>query len=336
MGNKLCGVSDDSCVAGCAITSVITLIVLIPSLIGTAMLRVPDSERAVVWNDVTQEFVGVRSPGLHALSPGVRAAHFSRRVISKLPPTITCLTSDGVSADITLEVQYAYHGQDTDMISLFREVGTDSDVWQWLHSIAVHETLVACGNLTSNDIHTDRGRSELAINNNIKAGLNAVDFGVIGENAPISNFQLPQDLLDEMNAKDSATENVALAMSERDPALIDADTALQTAQYQKENILITARQNADLVIFTAQQKQETVIAELTALATEFAVTTAQLNVTPAVLLTDVLMIKLRGNEQSARMQLCLSDCRRTGATFSCATCYLTDGTTSGQTIITAP
>lgn len=307
--------------------------IVVPVLIGTAVHRIDDGERSVLYSTVTEEIVGVYGPGLHIVQPGVGGSSFSRRVVVHAVPNVLCTTKDGIQVTMSVEAQYTYSNEEADLINVFRHIGDHDSVETLVDAITRNSILTGCGNLSAVEMYVNRANAELTINKMIRTAINMDPAEITGDNGPVRQISLPLKLQEQLKMKDTATERVEVAKRERPPILIGANISLDEAQFKRDADIQDARAEAERILYKADQDAKTVIGELQVLGENLAISAEKLGVTAAEMLSDVLETKQRGEEQSRSLQLCLADCKRTGSSFSCGLCYLADAGLSNNVII---
>lgn len=320
-------------ITACQGFTCLMLFVVVPTLIGVSFAQVDDGELAVLYSDVTQELLGVRGPGLHFMKPGVASERYSRRVVS-LSVQSRCYTVESIQVNVLVDVQYIFDAEEKKLLKLFRSVGDTEAVTKLVNAIAAHSVLVTCGSTTAKAMYVDRAAVEQKTNQLIKLAIDSDPSGIIGQQAPVKQIDLPPRLTTQLKEKESANEQVNVALREREPVLIDAQTQLEQEDFKAKTVLQDATSEAERIIFKATEDERTVMRELQVLGQQLNQSASELGITAAELLTDVLDAKQRGEAQSKAQQLCLQDCKRAGHTFSCGICYITAQSDNSEPINT--
>jgi hypothetical protein len=312
-------------------TCLVLTFIVAPVLIAESIVSVDDGFKAVLWGSITQEFHGTKGPGLHVSVPGVQTAHYSRRVVALDISNSRCVTREGIDVSLNMEAQFTLIGDD--LVDTFRLVGEADAVSELVDSIARHAVLVACGNITAQELFISRAASESVINQLVVASITEKVPGAQGENAPVRNIELPEMLVQQLRKKDDTEQEVELEESRRDPVRLEAENAQAEAKIQSRSLVTVANARKEQILFKATKDAETVVRELEALGERLADGMRGLNFTARQLLTEVLQTQQRGEEQTSAMQLCMQDCQNPSSAFSCGICYLTQGASRANVIL---
>jgi regulator of protease activity HflC (stomatin/prohibitin superfamily) len=204
------------------------------------------------------------SGGLFSGPPGYKFITFPSTYIT-VDQTDTCVSRDGLRVDIEVTFQYQLAAS-----NLYSAVTRYRDFDKWrvvVESSAVSAIQHSCSNFTISSFQSQRGVIQESMQANLKQKLEGdgtmlangeVNRGVyaLAVSLQLRNIELPREYQEAVAEKQSAEEDIQLALNQRKQEVTKAQTDLLASKEQARQILATALNEADVLLTEAKLKAE--------------------------------------------------------------------------------
>mmetsp|Transcript_32133 Transcript_32133/g.48513 ORF Transcript_32133/g.48513 Transcript_32133/m.48513 type:complete len:355 (-) Transcript_32133:119-1183(-) len=229
-------------------------------LLAVSIKKVDNTEYGAMYDIHAKRLSdAVRDGGLYIGPPGFEFIKFPSTFVTE-NLSDTCLSLDGlrVAFDVTFQYQIPEEWL-IPAILKYRDFETWAKIVKSAGESAVHH---ACADFKISSFQNERGKIQQVIEENMRAKLEGVNVtGVDGVYAraislQLSNVDLPDRYTNAVAEKQSAKEDIALAINQRIQEVTRAETELKAALNQAQKILDTAENDANVTMAQARLKVE--------------------------------------------------------------------------------
>jgi len=231
-------------------------------LIAVSLQKVKSTEYGLQY-DVHAKKLGdeAQESGLHLGPPGYKFIKFpSTYITTSIPEDMdnerdgTCVTRDGLRVNIHVTFQYQMTSDWVDEATV--KYRTRKRWSNLVNAAAVSAVQLGCSLYDIPSFQNERGKIQQSMENALREKLEGVD-GVGGVFAravglQLRNIELPREYTQAISDKQSAAEDVGLAINQRNQMMTQASTNLQAAEENAKRVMDTAQANAEILLSEAQ------------------------------------------------------------------------------------
>lgn len=239
----LCGVLSVFLVLlGCAI-------LLIYSGVTTFNESVGQNQYGVSIDYYNGDISDVKDQGSYRIPLGSKLYLFERVLHDSGITSITCLTGDGIVANLDITIQYQYD-RDEVVDTILLQFNTDENYSEMLSTLLTSAVQDACGQFTAIEYQTERAAVDLAMQNFCQWKLS--NASLLSEVlVQLKNIDLPVAYTNLVAQKQSTDQAQTTALNNRAVALTQANTTLLNAQLAAQIPVIDAKQTAAITLLNA-------------------------------------------------------------------------------------
>jgi len=244
-------------------SGIVILLFLIGVLLATSIKKVDNTKFAALYDIHSKQLQdAARDGGLYMGPPGFRFIKFpSIHVTQDLSDT--CLSKDGLRVAFSVTFQYQILEEWIVPATLkYRNFETWAKVVKSAGESAIHHS---CADFRISSFQNERGVIQQRMEENLSlklAGKNQTGVdGVYARSVSLqlSNLDLPWRYTDAITEKQSAKEDIALAINQRAQEVTKAEAQLKASKEQARKIIDTAENDANITIAKAQLKVEEIL-----------------------------------------------------------------------------
>ena len=250
-----------ACISFAVVVVIIAIAVLVSSL-----KKVGETEYGVQYNVHKKQLDdATQSGGLFLGPPGYRFIKFPSTYITYDLDDRTCVSKDGLRVQFSVTFQYRMtEANMLPAIIKYREFEKWADIVEAAGLSAIHHS---CSEYIISDFQSKRGQIQVRMEENLRLKLEgdtSQDLeGVyaMAVSLQLRNLELPREYNNAIGEKQSAEEDIALAINQRKQETTKAQTELLKATEEARKILDTATNEAEVLLTEAGLKaQETLFA----------------------------------------------------------------------------
>lgn len=289
-----------------AISVCVSILVIAASLIGTSIQQLSSEEYGLMYDVNARELESeVREGGLHNGPPGFRFVKFPSTYISTdIPEEETsdedaaenerngvCVSRDGLRVKIA--VSYQYQIEKDSLVTVVKKYRTRSRWSDLINAAAVSATQTGCSLYNISSFQTQRAQIQSSMFDELKKMLegnssaNSEGLYARAIELQLREVNLPSEYSRAVSDKQSASEDISLAINQRQQALTVAETELQSAIEEAKRINDTAQNEADILIEQARIEAEGISVDFEADTAVYSSLKENLNLTTEGLLSFV-------------------------------------------------
>jgi len=237
------------------------LLVLSAILLGVSLQKLQSTEYGLEYNVHSKHLdEAAKTGGLHTGPPGFEFIKFPSTYIT-VDADGTCVSMDGLMIDYQVTYQYLIKADNLrPVIIRYRNFEKWADIVEAAGQSAIQHT---CSEFIISNFQNKRGVIQAAMQENlsVKLGGNRTDpedFGVYAEaiSLQLRDVSLPAEYKEAVADKQSAEEDITLAINQRKQEITKAQTSLLTAKEEARKILETAKNDAEVTLTEARLKAE--------------------------------------------------------------------------------
>jgi len=240
-------------------------------LIGFSLKKLDSTEYGLQYDVNAKKLDGtVKEGGLHAGPPGFRFVKFPSTYIStKIPHDVTtgkddwersqehdrlgmCVSRDGLRVKLEVEIQYQ---MPREFVAPATRKYRTLDRWSKIvETMAVSAVQKGCSMFYTSSFQNERGAIQGVMEEALTLKLEAVYARAVG--LQLAFVELPLEYGTAVAAKQSAAEDIGLAVNQREQQVTLAETVLQSAMQESKQINDTATNEKNLMVAEASLKAE--------------------------------------------------------------------------------
>ena len=226
--------------------------------------KVGSTEYGVQYNVHKKQLQdAVKSGGLFIGPPGYKFIKFPSTFVTKDLNNGTCVSQDGLKINFDVTFQYQINKNNlTAAILKYR------DFYKWANVVeAAGQSAVqhACSEFQTADFQAKRGIIQQSIEDNMRikfegdpaTGREGIYAKIVS--TQLRNVDLPKEYNDAVAAKQSAQQDIDLALNQRKQATTKAQTDYLTAQQEAIAMLESANNDADVILTEATLQAEGIL-----------------------------------------------------------------------------
>jgi regulator of protease activity HflC (stomatin/prohibitin superfamily) len=246
------------CWSWCAIICGVLVGIIV--IISVSIKKVDNNEYAALYDVHSKQIDDdVRTGGLHTGTPGFKFIRFPSTFVTQ-DLQDTCLSLDGLRIGFDATFQFQMPEQwVVPAILKYR----DFDTWVKIVASAGDSALQhTCSDYGISDFQNQRGAIQLAMEDSLRLKLEGQNgTGIDGVYAKtislqLSNVDLPDRYSEAISEKQSANEDIQLAVNQRKQEVTKAETELLSAVEEGRKIADTAKNDANVTLTEALLKAE--------------------------------------------------------------------------------
>jgi hypothetical protein len=272
---------------------------------------------AFPYDKVSRNIGQLTEPGKYLFTPAVELFTFTRKFIpNKIE--LQCLSADGLY--INLDVTQQYQLNKNELKEVLFTFGDQITLGDYIDVIAQDTIRDVCALFNAEEFFTKRGEVEQGIISNLTFTVDNANAYVTSGFVQLTNIALPNELLNSIQDKQLALEDVDVAENERNQVLIEIDTELREAEFDAEIKRVDAEAGANAIIVSANQFAESRSVEWTERANAFSIDINALNINGANYVNEYLYPRLIAKELTREQQACLQTCPTNVSCWYCFSC----------------
>lgn len=240
------------------IASCVVLVIIAIGLIGASLRKVEETEYGLLYDVWTKQLDDeAQSGGLFTGPPGFRFIKFPSTFVTVDLNNRFCVSRDGLIVEFSVTFQYQMIAEDIrPVVERYRDFDKWDVIVREAGLSAVHHT---CSDFKISNFQNKRGEIQAKMEENLRLKLegnrtvttNSTD-GLEGVYAQAISLQLrylglPEEYSNAVRDKQSAEEDIALAVNQRQQETTRARTALLRATEEARKILDTANNDVEIL-----------------------------------------------------------------------------------------
>lgn len=239
----------------CVVLSTLTvagLIVMIVCL-ALAVQNIAQDEWGIEYNHVSRHVsTDVKGPGRYVIDPASEFIKFKNTFVP-WDLIIDCWTADIIEVTLDIAVQTLYVHEE--LPAVIFEFGKEDDFLPYVENVLKRTLRESCSNFTALEYYTSRGAIQSDMLSRIENELPRLGTHITtGGFLQLRNIQLPTDFNSAVIAKQTAQQEILLALNQRDQSVTIANTLLSQAVNNATTITNRANLNSQAILFDAKQK----------------------------------------------------------------------------------
>jgi len=228
------------------------LVILLP----VSVKKVSHDEYGIRYDGLIKKVHSkVYDEGKHIFTPQTEMFIFGR-TIQKINVDLTCLSSNGIEMEIGVDIQYQI--PKSQVFPIFEEFGEFGNLKRYLHLVADDSIRDSIGKFTAKSFYESRAAIQSQIEEDMIESVKRAKARINVTTVVLSNYDFPEELNSAIASKRSAQNGIAVAESERDGELMEAQTAWLTAQINAEQMEIEAAGEVESILAEANAKATSV------------------------------------------------------------------------------
>jgi len=239
---------------GIACGFVVVAVIVIIALVVESTVEVKPNQYAIRYGKYNMKlYPTILSEGKHTVGVSDRLITFPSNFIDvahEEAKVLTCYTRDKTELRLSIVFQYSYVKEK--LISFLLEYGHHNKIHLYITQISRDSLRDVCSQYGYSTFFNNRTYVEQAMKSNLVNDLAFMEHGVNIGFLQLKNVALPQQLMDAIEAKETALQSVTEAENDREVVLTNADTDLQTAKADKDIALVAAQAEYNSIVQTAQ------------------------------------------------------------------------------------
>lgn len=232
-------------------------------LLSTSFKKLTSTELGLEYDRIAKILDdAAKTGGLHIGPPGFKFIKFPSTFILEELPIDTCVSQDGLRVQFQVSFQYQMPEEWLPMAVIqYRDFRS----WErMVQAVGLSAVQHSCSMFTISNFQNKRGVIQETMENNLRlkleGGLNSID-GEGGVYARLVSVQLrsvkvPQAYTEAIQEKQSAEEDITLAINQRSQDTTKANTDLLAAKEDAVQIMDTANNEAEVVLTEAGLRAE--------------------------------------------------------------------------------
>lgn len=212
--------------------------------------KIDQSEVAIFINNYTANIRGPFEQGTYTTYPGDTIVIFQRVYQQQDYTSISCLTKDQLSIQLSISYQFQYDIQNIIPV-IIQKFNTESFYLDFVSNVFWESYTDVCSNYNAEDYYTNRSLIEATIYDNFLGAVNNLSLGMDIKALQLTHVDFPCQFSDIITNKQITTQNIITNTNARQGLLTQAQTNLLTAMQQARINLITANNTAAVNIFNA-------------------------------------------------------------------------------------
>jgi len=249
------------------VASCVVLVIISIGLISASLRKVEETEYGLLYDVWTKQLDDeAQSGGLFTGPPGFRFIKFPSTFVTIDLNNRFCVSRDGLVVEFSVTFQYQMIAKDiVTVVERYR----DFDKWNRIVGeaglSAIHHS---CSDFYISNFQNKRGEIQAKMEENLRIKLagnqttaaNSTDGseGVYAQaiSLQLRNLELPEEYSNAVRDKQSAEEDIALAVNQRQQETTRARTALLRAKEEARKILDTANNDVEILLTEASLSAE--------------------------------------------------------------------------------
>jgi len=245
---------------------IITLLLLVVTaivLLSLSFKKLKSTEVGLEYNRVNKVLDdAAKNGGLHLGPPGFRFIKFPSTFISAELPSGTCVSQDGLRVDFRVSFQYQMPAEWLPFAVIrYRDFRKWDEIVRAAGESAVQHS---CALFEISDFQNKRGIIQDTMLDNLRLKLEGPPGSINGEGGvyvravtvQLNNLEVPNAYKNAISNRQSAEEDISLAINQRRQALIQANSTLLAAEEDAKRIKDTATNEAEVLLKEAELKAE--------------------------------------------------------------------------------
>jgi len=246
------------CACSCCV-----FIILICTLIPLSFKSVDQSQFGIAYNNLTcTAREDVYQEGKYFVGPMVTMFHYNRIVVAielSGDRSVECLTYDGIQ--VVLDITFQYQIIELELHTVFYDFGVEWFLQDYIKATARDSVRDVCATKTAQNFYEERGAIEQAMYEGLVSDMALAQAHVVIRLLQLKNVELPIELKTAIEEKQRSEQDIDNALNERQGALINAQTLLETAKVEAETLIIVAEAEA-LALLTEAEESSTAITQV--------------------------------------------------------------------------
>jgi len=238
----------------CGVCGIGVLLTII--LIPVSIKQVAHDEYGVRYDGLTKKVHDdVYDEGKHVCTPQTKMILYDR-TIQKMTVDAICLSSNGIEMEIIVDIQYLI--PKSQVLNIFDEFGQSNLLEEYFQLVADDSVRDSIGKFTAKSFYESRAAIQSQIEEDMIESVKRAKARINVTTVVLSNYDFPEELNSAIASKRSAQNGIAVAESERDGELMEAETAWLTAQINAEQMEIEAAGEVESILAEANAKATSV------------------------------------------------------------------------------
>lgn len=240
----------------------ISLIIAIV-LLSTSFKKLTSTEIGLEYDRIAKILDdAAKSGGLHVGPPGFKFIKFPSTFILEELPIDTCVSQDGLRVQFEVSFQYRMPEEWLPMAVIrYRDFRS----WeQMVQAVGLSAVQHSCSLFTISNFQNKRGIIQETMEDNLRLKLEGGPNSINGEggvyarvvSVQLRNVKVPEDYTQAIQEKQSAEEDITLAINQRVQDTTKANTDLLAAKEDAVKIMDTANNEAEVVLTEARLRAE--------------------------------------------------------------------------------
>eukprot|EP00794_Sanderia_malayensis_P017304 gene17304-19037_t len=229
---------------------IVVIVAIAIGLLASSFKRLRSDEVGLKY-DVHQNKLGnnVMQEGLHTGPPGFVFLKFPKIFKTIVFKTLSCLNKDGLT--IKLNVQFQYRANSKDLKLIIKDFKDHDTYVKVLKNVAISTVHDACSEFNVTQFQKERGRFKTVIFTKLQANFKEF-YGIV------NNIVRPSAYETVIRQKQTAKQNIDVALSERPRIKTEATTKLKEAETQALITIQTAETQARISKSKAQAEADAI------------------------------------------------------------------------------
>jgi regulator of protease activity HflC (stomatin/prohibitin superfamily) len=224
-------------------------------LLALAVQNVAQDEWGIEYNKISRKlYTDVKGPGRYVIDPASTFYKFKNTFVP-WDLIIDCWTSDIIEVTLDVAVQTLYIHEELPQVMF--EFGDEDAFLPYVENVLKRTLRASCSNYSALQYYTSRGAVQADMLYRIENELPLLGTHITtGGYLQLRNIKLPDDFNRAVIAKQTAQQEILLALNQRDQSITIADTTLSQAVNNATSIINNATLHAQAIIFDAQQRSQ--------------------------------------------------------------------------------
>lgn len=238
---------------------VAVLVGIVIALVASSLQKLTTEEAALQY-DVHQRVLKpmVYRAGLHLGPPGFRFIIFPNNYKTVYFKEIKCLNKDGLVVELNVHYQYLVNTANDNLMTLVLKYGDHKRYLVVVHDVSEEVIHEQCSTFNVTQFQTSRNQFQLNLFNALRIRLGG-DLLTHVRDVQISNIRRPEQYEQVVIGKESARQNIDVAMEERPRILTAANTKKIEAETQANITLNRARTDGRITITRATSEAKAIL-----------------------------------------------------------------------------
>lgn len=222
----------------------LAIVAIAIGLLASSFKRLSSDEVGIQY-DIHQNQLGSRTyqEGLHTGPPGYTFIKFPKVFKTLSFSALKCLNKDGLTIQLNVQFQYKVDSRHLKaLIMEFKNHDTYVSVLKHVAASSVHDS---CSEFNVTQFQTERANFKALIVTKLTANFKIL-YGIVSD-VQVNNIQRPSLYEKVIREKESAKQNIQIALSERPRIRTEATTKLREAETQANITIQTAETQARII-----------------------------------------------------------------------------------------